>query len=183
MFIGLISFALALLLAMTAIMLSTCVSSPYDEPPPNPKDAVKPYIRQQKIDSPRRQAQATKNEGVGRKESASSCLTELSGTWRHPTGGAWTFDGGNRSTIVLDSINYGSAAQQITELSLISCGGGSMSYKIVRAALINTVDPSMAYDKTPANAPTAPNWSKTYNQPYSIVGNTLKVGNFNYTKD
>lgn len=62
MFIGLISFASALLLAMTAMMLSTCISSPFNEPPPNPKDVVKPYVRQQNIGGSQPPAQAAQNQ-------------------------------------------------------------------------------------------------------------------------
>lgn len=111
----------------------------------------------------------------------SGCLGRLAGTWSHAVGGTWTFSG-NQATLVLNSTNYGPRAQQITVLALSSCDNDTMTYKIVRAALINTVDPSFAYDKTPANAPNAPNWSKVNSQGYSISGNGLRFGNYTYAK-
>ncbi|HCC53363.1 MAG TPA: hypothetical protein DEQ20_00290 [Desulfobulbaceae bacterium] len=108
-----------------------------------------------------------------------ACFSQLSGSWKHPVGGTWSFNGSN-ARLVLNSTNYGSAAQQITELAISSCDNNTMTYKIVRAALINTVDPSMAYDKTPANAPSTPQWSKTHQQAYAISGGSLKFGNYTY---
>jgi len=119
--------------------------------------------------------------GSGGSNTRSDCLNRLSGAWEHPVGGTWEFEG-NKARMVLNSTNYGSAAKQITELSLFTCDGNTMKYKIVRAALINTVDPSMAYDKTPANTPNLQNWSKTHTQAYSISGNALKFGNYTYIK-
>lgn len=110
-----------------------------------------------------------------------SDCSRLQGTWRHPVAGTWTFQG-NRASSMINSTNYGAAARQITELSISSCANGTLTYKIVRAALINTVDPSMAYDKTPANSPNRGNWSQIHNQAYSISGNSLKFGNYTYSR-
>lgn len=118
------------------------------------------------------QNKGTKSGGCG----------SLSGKWTHSVGGTWTFSE-NQATLVTNSLNYGAAAQQITVLNLSSCNNGTMTYKIGRAALINTVDPRYAYDKTPANAPQeAAKWSQVHNQAYSISGNGLKFGNYTYTK-
>jgi hypothetical protein len=125
--------------------------------------------------------QATAQSGASNGDTL-DCFKTLSGTWQHPVGGTWKFEGGNRGTLVLDSTNYGAAAQQITELSFTSCDSTVMHYKIVRAALINTVDPDMAYDKTPENAPTAYRWSKVYTQAYSMVSGELALGNYTYRK-
>ena len=114
--------------------------------------------------------------------SAMACFNSLLGTWSHPVAGTWTFDGTNHAKSVIPSTNYGSAAQQITELSVSSCANNTMTYTIVRAALVNTVDPSFAYDKTPSNSPTAFDWSKVYTQGYSISGSGLAFGNYTYTK-
>lgn len=43
-------------------MLSTCTSSPYNEPPPNPKDVAKPYVRPKNIGGSPQQAQAAQNQ-------------------------------------------------------------------------------------------------------------------------
>ncbi len=109
------------------------------------------------------------------------CVAKLAGTWVHATGGTWTFSG-KQGTLVVNSSSYGPKAQQITVLSLSSCDGDSLTYKIVRTALVNTADASFQYDRTPASAPTLPNWVKVYTQPYAISVNGLKFGNYTYAK-
>ncbi len=109
------------------------------------------------------------------------CVGKLAGSWTHATGGTWTFSG-KQGTLVVNSTNYGPKAQQITVLALSSCDADTMTYKIVRAALVNTVDASFQYDRTPANAPGLPNWVKVYTQPYAISVNGLKFGNFTYSR-
>ncbi|MBF0328860.1 MAG: ankyrin repeat domain-containing protein [Nitrospirae bacterium] len=121
------------------------------------------------------------NNSSGESNTQSDCLNRLSGAWEHPVGGRWEFQD-NKARMVLNARNYGSAAKQITEMAIFACEGSTMKYKLVRAALINTVDPSMAYDKTPANTPNLPKWSKTHTQAYSISGNALKFGNYTYMK-
>ena len=111
---------------------------------------------------------------------AQSCQQTLKGSWTHQVGGTWEFDGGNKAKIVLNSTNFGPRALQITELQLSGCTDTSLSYKIVRAALINTVDADMAYDKTPQNSEGP--WDKSFNQPYSLSGNSLKLGNYSYER-
>lgn len=117
--------------------------------------------------------------------SSLECFNSLLGSWYHSVGGTWTFSvegNTNKAKLILNSLNYGPAAQQITELAVSSCAGSSMSYKITRAALINTIDPSYAYDKTPENAPSAYDWSKVYSQSYTLSGYILAFGNYTYTK-
>lgn len=105
--------------------------------------------------------------------------TALAGSWTHSVGGTWAFSG-SKAVLTLNSINYGPRAQQITELALSSCASGSLQYKIVRAALINTVDPSFAYDKKPGAA--GVDWNKSYNQPYTLSGRSVTIGNYSYAK-
>jgi hypothetical protein len=114
--------------------------------------------------------------------STTACFNALVGAWSHPVGGTWSFTAPNRAKLVTPSLNYGAAAQQITELSVSSCANGTMTYTIVRAALVNTVDPSFAYDKTPANAASAFDWGKVYTQGYTIAGAGLVFGNYTYAK-
>ncbi len=113
---------------------------------------------------------------------ASACFDKLTGSWEHPIGGTWIFANGKKAELTVNSTNYGPAAQQITEFAVASCENNTMTYKIVRGALVNTVDPSFAYDKTQARTPAAFNWAKEYQQPYEISGRTFKFGNFTYTK-
>ncbi len=103
----------------------------------------------------------------------------LAGTWTSSSVGTWVFSG-SKAVLTLDSINYGARAQQITELALSSCANSTLQYKIVRAALINTVDPSFAYDKKPGDA--GVDWSKSYSQAYTLSGNRLTIANDSYTK-
>lgn len=110
--------------------------------------------------------------------SAQGCAT-LAGTWTSPQSGTWVFSG-SKAVLTLDSINYGPRAQQITELALSSCASSVLQYKIVRAALINTVDPSFAYDKKPGSA--GVDWNKSYSQPYTLSGSRLTIVNDIYTK-
>lgn len=112
---------------------------------------------------------------------STNCVAKLAGTWVHATGGTWTFSG-KQGTLVVNSGSYGPKAQQITVLSLSSCDADTMTYKIVRTALVNTADASFQYDRTPASAPNLPNWVKVYTQPYAISVNGLKFGNFTYAK-
>lgn len=115
--------------------------------------------------------------------SALSCFNALIGTWTNSiVGGTWTFTAPNRAKIVLDALNYGDMAQQITEMTLTSCTSTSMSYKITRAALVNSVDPSFAYDKTASNDPGAYDWSKINTQPYTVSGNSFNTGGYTYTR-
>lgn len=112
---------------------------------------------------------------------STDCVAKLAGAWVHATGGTWTFSG-KQGTLVVNSSSYGPKAQQITVLSLSSCDADTMTYKIVRTALVNTADASFQYDRTPASAPNLPNWVKDYTQPYAISVNGLKFGNFIYAK-
>lgn len=112
---------------------------------------------------------------------STDCVAKLAGTWVHATGGTWTFSG-KQGTLVVNSSSYGPKAQQITVLSVSSCDTDTMTYKIVRTALINTADASFQYDRTPASAPNLPNWVKVYTQPYAISVNGLKFGNYTYAR-
>lgn len=110
-----------------------------------------------------------------------ACLAKLTGSWTHPVGGTWNFFS-NKGKLIVNSNNYGPRAQQITDLEVSSCENDTMTYKIVRAQLKNTVDPGTAYDKTPENSPTLPTWRKVHTQPYSISANGLKFGDHTYVK-
>jgi multidrug efflux pump subunit AcrA (membrane-fusion protein) len=112
---------------------------------------------------------------------ASPCLGKLAGSWSHAVGGTWTFSG-NQGTQLVESGNYGARAQQITVMSLSSCENDTMTYKVVRLALVNTDDPAQAYDKTPANAPALSSWAKVNTQRYAISGAGLRFGNYTYAK-
>lgn len=130
-------------------------------------------------------APSTGGSGTGSGTSTLTCFNNLLGTWYHSVGGTWTFSvtgGVNKAKLELNSLNYGPAAKQITELSVSACTSTSLTYTITRAALINTIDPSFAYEKTPANAPGEVDWSKVYNQPYSLSGSGLQFGNYTYAK-
>lgn len=121
--------------------------------------------------------------GSGTGSSSLPCFATLQGVWTNNiVGGTWTFTAPNHAKVVLDALNYGSAAQQITEMDLTSCTSTSMSYKLTRAALVNTVDPSYAYDKSARTAPSAYDWNKLYTQAYTVSGNSLNLGNYTYTK-
>lgn len=109
------------------------------------------------------------------------CIARLAGTWVHATGGTWNFSG-KQGTLTVNAASYGPKAQQITVLSLSSCDAETLTYKIVRTALVNTADASFQYDRTPASAPNLPNWVKVYTQPYAISVNGLKFGNYTYAK-
>jgi hypothetical protein len=109
------------------------------------------------------------------------CMSDVSGKWEHPIGGTWTISG-STMTLELNSENYGPRAKQITVLKLSSCEGGMMTYRIIRAALINTIDPTFAYEKTRESTPDAFDWSKEYKQPFELSRQTLKYGNYTYTK-
>jgi hypothetical protein len=98
---------------------------------------------------------------------------ELEGSWSNPVGGTWTFSSGS-GKLVVNSTNYGSRAQQITELKISSCSDGVLKYVIARAAMTNTDDPEYTYDKVPP--------PKEYSQPYSLDSGELKIGNFTYMK-
>lgn len=138
---------------------------------------------QQQPQTPQPQEQQPSSSNLSQKKgSGSGNCSALAGKWTHPVGGTWTFAGKN-ATMVLNSTNYGPRAQQITVLNLSSCSKGTMTYKITRAALINTVEPQYAYDKTPANAPQqADKWNKVHNQAYALNGSSLQFGNYTYTK-
>jgi len=110
--------------------------------------------------------------------SAQGCAA-LAGTWTSPQSGTWVFSG-SKAVLTLDSLNYGPRAQQITELALSSCASSVLQYKIVRAALINTVDPTYAYDAKPGTP--GVDWNKNYSQPYTLNGNRLTIVNDVYTK-
>lgn len=110
--------------------------------------------------------------------SAQGCAA-LEGTWTSSNVGTWVFSG-SKGVLTLDSINYGRAAQQITELALSSCANSTLQYKIVRAALINTIDPSFAYDKRPGDA--GVDWSRSYSQAYTLSGSRLTIANDSYVK-
>jgi len=112
---------------------------------------------------------------------ASPCLGKLAGSWSHTVGGTWTFSG-NQGTQVVESGNYGARAQQITVMSVSSCENDTMTYKVVRLALVNTDDPAQAYDKTPANTPALSSWAKVNTQRYAISGAGLRFGNYTYAK-
>jgi hypothetical protein len=134
-------------------------------PPPQPKE------QQPSASSPSQ-----------KKGSGSGNCSALAGKWTNPVGGTWTFAGRN-ATMVLNSTNYGPRAQQITVLNLSSCSKGTMTYKITRAAMINTIEPQYAYDKTPENAPQqADKWNKVHTQAYVLAGTSLQFGNFTYTR-
>jgi hypothetical protein len=98
---------------------------------------------------------------------------DLEGSWSNPVGGTWTFSSGS-GKLVVNSTNYGSRAQQITELKISSCSDGVLKYIIERAAMTNTDDPEYTYDKVPP--------AKEYSQPYSLGSGELKIGNFTYMK-
>ncbi len=114
-------------------------------------------------------------------QSSDSCFSNLAGSWRHPQGGIWTFNGAT-GKIVLNSTNFGDAAQQITELNISSCNNNTLVYTLTRAALVNTVDPTFAYDKTKESAPSDFDWTKVYNQPYQLSSQGLQLGKFTYIK-
>jgi hypothetical protein len=113
------------------------------------------------------------------------CFSKLSGMWAGTVEGArvtWTFTG-HTGKLVEDSSNYGPRAQQISEMNISSCENNTLKYKFTRAALVNTVDPSWAYDKTEAtNIPATINWQKVYEQSYQISGQTLTSANLRLTK-
>lgn len=111
--------------------------------------------------------------------SAQGCAA-LAGTWASTQKGTWVFSG-SKAVLTLDSINYGPRAQQITELALSSCASSVLQYKIVRAALVNTVDPSFAYDHKPGST-NAVDWNKSYSQPYTLSGTRLTIATDSYTK-
>ena len=97
----------------------------------------------------------------------------LQGTWSNPVGGTWSFGQGS-GKLVLNSSNFGSRAQQITELDIVSCDGGNLTFIVTRAKMVNTDDPEYAYDKAPPK--------KESSTPYSLSGDELKIGNFTYVK-
>lgn len=111
--------------------------------------------------------------------SAQGCAA-LAGTWTSTDKGTWVFSG-SKAVLTLDSINYGPRAQQITELALSSCTSSVLQYKIVRAALVNTVDPSFAYDHKPGST-NAVDWNKSYSQPYTLSGTRLTIATDSYTR-
>lgn len=111
--------------------------------------------------------------------SAQGCAP-LAGTWASTDKGTWVFSG-SKAVLTLNSINYGPRAQQITELALSSCAASVLQYKIVRAALVNTVDPSFAYDHKPGST-NAVDWNKSYSQPYTLSGTRLIIATDSYTK-
>lgn len=112
---------------------------------------------------------------------ASPCLGRLSGKWSHPVGGTWTF-AGNQGTRVVESSEYGSRARQITVINVSSCDNDTMTYKVVRLALINPDDPGMAYDRTEANIPNLSIWAKANAQRFAISGAGLRFGGYTYAK-
>lgn len=109
------------------------------------------------------------------------CFADLSGSWQHPVGGTWSFNSG-KAKIIVNSENYGPSAKQITELKVNSCDNDQLTYNITRAALENAIDPSFTYDKNRESTPDAFDWSKDYLQPYDISGQSIKIGNYTYTK-
>lgn len=107
------------------------------------------------------------------------CLDLLQGSWSHDTGGTWTFSG-SQATLVMRSTNQGGSARQTTVLAVSSCEGGTLRYRIVRAALESA---GYNYDKTEDNDnPPTVNWAKVYTQAYSLSGNSLQLGNFTYSR-
>ena len=110
--------------------------------------------------------------------SAQGC-SALQGTWTSPIVGTWVFTG-SIGRLTVDSLNYGPRAQQITELALSSCANNTLQYKLVRAALVNAIDPTFAYDKTPGDP--GVDWNRSFSQPYTLVGNRLTIANDVYTK-
>jgi hypothetical protein len=111
----------------------------------------------------------------------SPCFGRLSGTWSHPVGGTWTF-AGNQGTRVVESNEYGSRARQITVINVSSCVNDTMTYKVVRLALMNPDDPGKAYDRTEANSPDLSIWAKANAQHFSISGSGLRLGGYTYAK-
>jgi hypothetical protein len=111
----------------------------------------------------------------------SSCLGRLSGTWTHPVGGTWTF-AGNQGTRVAESAKFGAKARQITTMIVSGCESDTMTYRIVRFALVNTDDPGQAYDRTEASAPTLSFWRKANTVRYAVSGAGLRIGNYTYEK-
>jgi pSer/pThr/pTyr-binding forkhead associated (FHA) protein len=112
---------------------------------------------------------------------ASPCLAKLSGAWSHAVGGTWTF-AGSQGTLAVNSSNYGASAQQITAINVSSCENDTVTYKVVRLALVNTDDPKLAYDKTPANEPALSTWAKVNTQRYTITASGLRLGNYTFAK-
>jgi hypothetical protein len=112
---------------------------------------------------------------------ASPCLGKLSGAWAHAVGGTWTF-AGSQGTLVVNSSNYGASAQQITVMNVSSCENDTVTYKVVRLALVNTDDPKLAYDKTPANEPALSTWAKVNTQRYTITAGGLRFGNYTFAR-
>lgn len=125
----------------------------------------------------------TSSNGGQSNNNLSACFKELIATWNSTNAQEpvrWTFDSNYHATMVQDSLNYGPAAQRIYEMVISSCANNKFTYKYVRAAIVNTVDPSWAYDKTLANSPNDSYWTKVYNQEYSVSGGILKFGYFDY---
>lgn len=112
---------------------------------------------------------------------AAPCFGRLSGTWSHPVGGTWTF-ADNQITRVVESSNHGPRARQITVMNVSSCENGTMSYRIVRLALVDTDNPSQAYDKTEVNSPTLSVWAKVNSQRYAISSAGLRFGKYTYAR-
>ena len=109
------------------------------------------------------------------------CLGKLAGTWSHPVGGTWTF-AGNQGTRVVESGSHGPKARQITVINMYSCGKDTVTYKVVRLALVNPDDPGHAYDRTAANTPNLSIWAKLDNQRYAISNAGLRLGSYTYAK-
>jgi hypothetical protein len=113
------------------------------------------------------------------RKKAVSCLDALQGTWSHDVGGEWTFSG-STGTLVLRSTNQGGTARQTTVMEISSCDGGTLRYRLVRAAMESAYG---SYDKTEDNdQPPTVNWSKVYNQAYSLSGDSLRLGNYTYER-
>ena len=109
------------------------------------------------------------------------CLGKLAGTWSHPVGGTWTF-AGNQGTRVVESGNHGPKARQITVINMYSCAKDTVTYKVVRLALVNPDDPGHAYDRTAANTPNLSIWAKLDTQRYAISNAGLRFGSYTYAR-
>lgn len=112
---------------------------------------------------------------------SAACVATLAGTWTHPVGGTWTF-AGDQGTLVAKAALYGARAQQTTVIRLSACDNGLMTYRIVRLALEHPDDAGLAYDRTPADTPALPVWTKTNTQRYAISDAGLRIANRTYTK-
>ncbi|MBI3372011.1 MAG: FHA domain-containing protein [Betaproteobacteria bacterium] len=128
-------------------------------------------------------AQALEAEQVAQSahNAAAPCLGRLSGTWSHPLGGTLSF-ANNHVTRDVESRNYGASARQITVMNVSSCENETMTYKIVRLALIDTDNPGQAYDKTEANSPKLSVWAKVNTQRYAISDAGLRFGKYTYAR-